>query len=164
MNFKKLTSISVSVVLIASALAACGASDTSNAKNSKYFNIPWDMTTSEFMQNNPDIRFGQNNGKNAQTNNYSVELFDTGIYGDISTYFVSDILISIHCDVSELVHSDQKDVLFAELEETFGDPTYLSNNTGEFTIWGDKITSVTICDDSSYAHMIDQMYIEKLFN
>lgn len=138
-------------------LIGCGSS-----KDLGYFDIPWGMTTTEFMQNNPEIRFGQNNGVNAQTNEYSVELFDTGIYGKMSTYYIDDKLISINVDVNELMNDDASTVMFDALQNAFGDAENNVNTSGEYMIWKNNDMSVTIFTSSSYDHMVNKMYIEYL--
>lgn len=138
-------------------LVGCGSS-----KDLGYFDIPWEMTTTEFIQNNPEISFGQNNGVNAQTNEYSVELFDTGIYGKMSTYYIDDKLISINVDLNELMNDDASSVMFDALQNAFGDAKTEVNTSGECMIWSNKDMSVTIFTSSSYDHMVNKMYIEYL--
>lgn len=165
MKFKKTAALLVSTIAISIALVGCGkADDTEMAKNSAYFNIPWGMTTTEFIKNNPDIRFGQNNGKNAATNEYSVELFDSGYFGDMSTYYIDDKLISIHVDLSKLIGTESEDFMLNELQLAFGEHTDASNTTGEFKLWENSEMTVEIFTESTYAHVLNKMFINLKIN
>lgn len=160
MNLKKLASLLVATVAISIALVGCGkGDDTENAKNSTYFNIPWGITTTEFMGNNPDIRFGQNNGKNAQTNEYSIELFDSGYFGNMSTYFIDDELMSINVDLNEIIGTEVESFMLEQLEQAFGEHTDGSNTTGEFKFWENSEMTVEIFTESSYEHVANKMFI-----
>lgn len=130
-------------------------------KETKYFNIPWDMTTRDFKANNPDIRFGQDNGNDASTNEYAVEFFDTGIECTFSAFFISEGLISIKAYIDDLMVDGPHPTMIAELESFFGETQYDSDANNEFMFWENGETKITIYTNTKYEHMLNMMYLEK---
>lgn len=130
--------------------------------DSKYFNIPWDLTTRDFKANNPDIRFGQDNGNDASTKEYAVEFFDTGIEGTFSAFFIDEKLIVIKAYIDDLMVDEPHPTMIAELESFFGETQYGSDNSSAFMFWENDETKITIFTESTSAHMVNMMYYEKI--
>lgn len=126
-----------------------------------YFNIPWDLTTMDFRANNPDIRFGQDNGNDASTNEFTVEFFETGIEGTFSAFFINNNLIAIKAYIDDLMVDEPHPTMIAELESFFGETQYDSDGNSSFMYWENDETKVTLFTESKYDHMVNMLYFEK---